>query len=140
MVNSVLLAISTRVRSLGINKISTVLNNSSNIKRRLWHRTIIQQRKFYDVKRLLRLSGFDMQKWSTEGYNICLEGIKCKFVQNPLLMQMLKATGDKVIVEASTDKLWETAISLRDNQALNPNYWHSIGWMSSILMDIRDNT
>ena len=68
------------------------------------------------------------------------EGIKSKFVQNPLLLQMLKATGKKVIVEASTDKLWGTGVVLRDNQVLNPNRWHNVGWMSSILMDIRDNT
>ena len=87
-----------------------------------------------------RIKGFNMQKWSTEGYDICHEGIKSKFVQNPLLLQMLKATGKKVIVEASTDKLWGTGVVLRDNQVLNPNRWHNVGWMSSILMDIRDNT
>ena len=87
-----------------------------------------------------RINGFNMQKWSTEGYDICHEGVKSKFTQNPLLLQMLKATGQKVIVEASTDKLWGTSIRLRDNQGLNPSYWHSTGWMSSILIDIRDNT
>ena len=81
-----------------------------------------------------------MQKWSNKGYTICQEGIKCKFVQNPLLLQMLKAAGNKVIIEASLDKLWGTGVGLWDNQALNPSYWHSTGWMSTILMDIRDNT
>ena len=42
-----------------------------------------------------RINGFNMQKWLTEGYDICHEGIKSKFVQNPLLLQMLKATGKK---------------------------------------------
>ena len=86
-----------------------------------------------------RINGFNMQKWSTEGYDICHEGIKSKFMQNPLLLQMLKATGNKVIVEASTDKLWGTGVGLRDNQVLNPNHWHNVGWMSSILKDIREN-
>ena len=81
-----------------------------------------------------------MQKWSTDGYNLCHEEIKAKFVQNPLLLQMLKSTDTKVIVEASPHKLWGTGIGLRDNQALNPSHWHSTGQMSSILMDIRDNT
>ena len=94
-----------------------------------------------EAKRLgYKIHGFDMQKWSTEGYTICQEGIRCKFVQNPLLLQMLKSTGDKILIEASPDKLWGTGIGLRDNQALNPSYWHSTGWMSTILMDIRDNT
>ena len=81
-----------------------------------------------------KINGFNMQRWSTDGYDICLEGIRSKFVQNPPLLQMLKATGSKLIVEASTDKLWGTGISLRDNQALNPECWHSRGWMSSMLM------
>ena len=75
-----------------------------------------------------------------EGYELCKDGIRSKFIQNPILLKMLKATGDKIIVEASSDKLWGTGVSLRDNQALNPNHWHSTGWMSSILMEIRDNT
>ena len=81
-----------------------------------------------DAKRLgYKINGFDMQRWSTDGYNICHEGIKAKFVQNPLLLQMLKSTGTKVIVEASPDKLWGTGISLWDNQALDPSHWHSTG-------------
>ena len=93
-----------------------------------------------EAKRLgYKINGFDMKKWSTDGFTVCQEGIKCKFTQNPLLLQMLKATGDKTIIEASTDKLWGTGIGLRDNQALNPSHWHSTGWMSTILMDIRDN-
>ena len=95
----------------------------------------------FDAKHLgYKMSGFYMQKWSTEGYAVCFDGIRCNFMQNPLLMQMLKATDNKIIVEASTDKLWGTGIDLRDNQSLNPDHWHSTGWMSSILMDIHDNT
>ena len=79
--------------------------------------------------------------------SICKDGqlmvmtfVRSKFVQNPPLLQMLKATGDKLFVEASTDKLWGTGISLCNNQALNSECWHSRGWMSSMLTNIRDNT
>ena len=51
-----------------------------------------------------------MQQWSTDEYNACLEGIRLKFIQNPPLLQVLKVTGTKVIIEASTDKLWGTGI------------------------------
>ena len=81
-----------------------------------------------------------MRQWANEGYDLCKDGIKSKLVQNPLLLKMLKATGNKTIVEASSDKLWGTGISLCDTQALNPDHWHSTGWMSSILKDIHDNT
>ena len=51
---------------------------------------------------------------------------------------MLKSTAPKVLVEATLDCLWGTGISLRDHQALNPDKWHNKGWMSMMLMGIRD--
>ena len=64
-----------------------------------------------ESKRLgYKISGFDMKKWSTDGYAVCQEGIKCKFMQNPLLLQMLKSTGNKTIIEASMDKLGELGL------------------------------
>ena len=94
-----------------------------------------------DAKRLgYKVNGFNMQTWVNEGYSLCFEGIKEKFMQNPPLYQMLRSTGTKIIVEASLDKLWGTGISLRDNQALNSSHWYGKGWMSTILTDIRDNT
>ena len=95
----------------------------------------------YDAKRLsCKINGFNIQRWITDGYEICLEGIRSKFVQNPMLLEMLKSTGDKVIVEASTDKLWGTVINLQNHQVLNCNCWHSTSWMLTMLMDIRENT
>ena len=79
-----------------------------------------------------------MKRWSNDGYSLCYNGIHAKFTQNENLLMMLKSTSIKVIVEATTDKLWGTGISLRDMHALNPDRWYSKGWMSSMLMGIRD--
>ena len=93
----------------------------------------------YEAKRLgYHINGFDMKRWSDDGYSLCYDGIHAKFVQNENLLMMLKSTSNKVIVEATTDKLWGTGISLRDTHALNPDRWYSKGWMSSMLMGIRD--
>ena len=51
---------------------------------------------------------------------------------------MLKRTEPKVLVEASNDKVWGTGISLRDSQALNTNKWNGMGWLSNMLIIIRD--
>ena len=59
-----------------------------------------------------QINGFDMQRWWAEGYETCLEGIKAKFSQNEPLMNMLKSTSLKIIVEASLDKLWGMGIQL----------------------------
>ena len=60
-----------------------------------------------------------------------------KFVHRPIL-EMVKTTHPKTLVEASTDKLWGTGISIKDNNALNMERWHSVDWMSTILGKIRD--
>ena len=50
-----------------------------------------------------KINGFDNQHWKSDGYSICLEGIRAKFIQNHNLLQMLKATSPKLLVEANTD-------------------------------------
>ena len=69
---------------------------------------------------------------------LCLEGIRAKFVQNPPLLNMLKSTEPKVIVESSLDKLLGTGVQLRDQNALNPEKWHGTGWMSAMLSTVRN--
>ena len=79
-----------------------------------------------------------MKKWINDGYSLCYDGIHAKFNRNKNLLMMLKSTAPKVLVEATLDPLWGTRISLRDHQTLNPDKWHNKGWMSMMLMGIRD--
>ena len=75
----------------------------------------------FECKRLgYQVQGFNMKRWQAEGYDLCLKGIREKFIQNPPLLQMLKSTQPKIIVEAILDKLWGTGIQLHDPDALNP--------------------
>ena len=64
------------------------------------------------------ISSFNKTKWVSEGYEICAKGIREKFIQNKLLMEILKGTSTKVLAEASKDKLWGTGIPLRDPDTL----------------------
>ena len=66
----------------------------------------------------------------------CLEGVRAKFHQNPSLMQMLKSTESKLVVEATTDRTWGTGIHLRDSNALNRKRWSMNGWLSNMVMSI----
>ena len=44
-----------------------------------------------DVKRLsYRIDNFNRQQWVCDGYEICERGVRAKFEQNKLLMDMLK--------------------------------------------------
>ena len=92
-----------------------------------------------EVKRLgYQINWFDPQRWKTDGYEPCLEGIKEKFLQNPPLLQMLKATHPKTLVEVTLDRQWGTGVCLCDPNVLEKERWHGTGWMSSILSTIRD--
>ena len=83
------------------------------------------------------VQGLDIRKWHDEGYELGLEGVRAKFPQNPSLMQMLKSTEPKLVVEATTDRTWGTGIHLRDSNALDRKRWTSNGWLSDMLMSIR---
>ena len=68
----------------------------------------------YEAKKLgYSVQGLYIRKWQDEGYELCLEGIRAKFHQNPSLMQMLLATKPKLLAEATTDRTWGTGIHLR---------------------------
>ena len=79
-----------------------------------------------------------MNRWRSDGFNICYDRIKEKFFQIPALLTMLKTTAPKILVEATTNRLWGTGVSLRDTNILNTDKWSNTGWMSSMLTMIRD--
>ena len=92
-----------------------------------------------ECKRLgYKINGVNREKWHSDGYEICFAGIREKFMQNQSLLQLLKSTTPKTIAEATTDKIWGTGITLRDSSALQTDKWHSPGWLSRMLMTIRD--
>ena len=87
-----------------------------------------------------KITGVDHIKWKLDGFEKCVTGIKAKFDQNPLLKSMLLSTKPKLLVEATTDKLWGTGVGLRDSNVLKHNHWTGHGWLSKILHHIRDDT
>ena len=83
-----------------------------------------------------RIKGADYNRWKLDGFEICLDGLKEKFNQNPLLMSVLRSTKLKLLVEASTDKLWGTGIGIRDVNVLKRDCWINHGWLSKMLHQI----
>ena len=84
------------------------------------------------------IHGIDHDKWGNEGFDLCLDGLCAKFIQNKELIAMLKTTEPKLLVEAGIDRLWGTGIPLKDLNALNDKRWKSKGWLSNMLTIIRD--
>ena len=90
-----------------------------------------------ECKRLsYQINGMDAEHWRNEGYDICYEGIKQKFLQNDALLAQLKSTTPKLLAEATPNRLWGTGIGLRDKNALKTNNWTSPGWLSKMLINI----
>ena len=90
-----------------------------------------------DAKRLgYKIQGYDSKIWHEKGYDLCQPGIKAKYLQNPTLLDMVRTTSPKLLVESSPDKLWGTGVPLKDNDALNKEKWYNTGWLSTMLMNI----
>ena len=100
---------------------------------------ILQTDTALECKRLSHnINGVDKKKWKSVGYELCFDGIKEKFLQNPPLLAMLKTTAPKTLAEATLDKLWGTGIRLRDRNVLDTEKWSGAGWLSKMLITIRN--
>ena len=91
-----------------------------------------------DLELSYKFNGFNHDKWHNEGYDLCFDGVREKFVQNKTLLSLLKMTAPKTLAKAMTDRLLGTGIALKDTNALNPEKWASSGWLSKMLISIRD--
>ena len=102
--------------------------------------SIINSETAREAKKLsYKIQGYDAKTWRDKGYDLCLPGLKEKFLQNLVLMNMLRTTTPKLLVKSSYDKTWGTGIPLKDKDALNKNNWYTNGWLSDMLMNIREN-
>ena len=86
------------------------------------------------------IANYNRDEWNKSVENLCCEGIRQKFVQNPSLQNYLLDTGNKTLVEATYDNVWGTGIPLGNADSLNPTKWKSTGILGKILMKIRDST
>ena len=90
-------------------------------------------------KRLAReITNYDNDMWKRTAKENCLPGIRAKFVQNPVLQNMLLETGDKTIVECCADPVWGNGIPLNDENCLDKRRWSGQGLMGEMLEEVRD--
>ena len=84
------------------------------------------------------ICNFDRSTWETSAGQLCKEGLKAKFNQNPYLLDILiNKTGNKKLVECANDRLWANAIPLYSDTCLNQHQWISQGLLGKLLEDIR---
>lgn len=82
---------------------------------------------------------FDPDYWSSVCVDVMVEGLTCKFKQNPTMKEELLATGDRIIAEASpVDKIWGIGLNENDPRALLPSLWLGQNLLGITLMKVRD--
>ncbi len=92
------------------------------------------------IKNFGRLvKNFDQKKWNECKFEIVVNGNRCKFTQNPILMKQLLSTGDRIIVEASPyDKIWGIGLSASNAVSTPMNKWPGQNLLGKALMIVRD--
>ena len=87
------------------------------------------------------IKGFNKEEWDSKAEELCYEGIKQKFEQNPHLKEVLVDTGNKTLVESCLDTVWGTGKTLSDADCLTPSQWiGGVGILGQILMKVRDSS
>lgn len=86
-----------------------------------------------------RFDGFNSQIWDSVAYTIVKRGVKSKFSQNKELLKVLLSTGDKVLMECSSnDIIWGIGIGIDSETIYNPTAWRGRNQLGRILMSVRD--
>ena len=85
-----------------------------------------------------QVKNFDINIWKVEAIDIVVAGSYFKFTQNRGLYDMLKGTGNKVLVEASpTDKLWGIGMGENDENIWDSENWDGRNWLGISIMRVR---
>jgi ribA/ribD-fused uncharacterized protein len=86
-----------------------------------------------------KVKNFDEKTWDELKYSVVLNGNYHKFAQNQKMREILLATGDKILVEASPlDKIWGVGYSDKNPKAADPEHWRGTNLLGFALMEVRD--
>jgi len=86
-----------------------------------------------------QVEGFDKDKWDAHSRDVVYKGNLAKFSQNPILLDELLSTGDKIIVEASpTDTIWGIGMGMYSIGVENPANWNGLNWLGQAIMLVRN--
>ena len=85
-----------------------------------------------------RISNFNQETWESNAYQLCMPGIRQKFLENEILRHLLlNKTKGKRIAECSKDTVWGCGMSIHNENCLDTTKWISQGIMGSVLEEIR---
>lgn len=86
-----------------------------------------------------KVRNFDPNQWSRHRFDIVVKGNAAKFEQNAGFAEWLKATSNKILVEASPrDRIWGIGMSINNPLALNPRTWNGQNLLGFALTCVRE--
>ena len=81
---------------------------------------------------------FIPEQWEAVRFEVAKTALRQKFLQNPELMNLLLATGDSILAEASPfDKVWGIGLSAHKAAACPPEQWPGLNLLGKALMEVR---
>ena len=87
-----------------------------------------------------QVKNFDVKVWEDKCFDIVVEGNIHKFGQNEDILEKLKDTGDRKIVEASPyDKIWGIGMKYDNPFILDESAWQGTNLLGEALMVVRDH-
>ncbi|MBO0869185.1 MAG: NADAR family protein [Micromonosporaceae bacterium] len=86
-----------------------------------------------------KVRGFDEQIWVAQRYQLVVAGNLAKFGQHAELAGFLRATGARVLVEASPyDRIWGIGMAATNPDAASPSAWRGLNLLGFALMEVRE--
>ena len=86
-----------------------------------------------------QIQNFNQELWDSYKYNIVLQGNRARFHQSPQCRELLLATGDKLIVEASPyDKVWGIGKGASDPDIMDETKWNGQNLLGKVLTQVRE--
>jgi ribA/ribD-fused uncharacterized protein len=86
-----------------------------------------------------RVRNYDDEAWAAARVGAVVRGNIAKFGQNPDLGEFLRATKDRVLVEASPrDRIWGIGLGSSNPDARDPSNWRGLNLLGFALMEARD--
>ncbi len=85
-----------------------------------------------------KVRSFDSARWADACREVVYRGNIAKFSQNADLRELLLATGDRTLAEASPyDKIWGIGLTADDPNATDRTAWSGRNWLGEVLMRVR---
>lgn len=77
-------------------------------------------------------------QWEQKHGNVMMDILTAKYQQCPEFQEALKASGDRIILQATRDKFWGTGLSPEISKHTTPEFWPGKNMLGAMLAELRE--